>query len=202
VLASQRGRLISAAAVVMATKGCAAMTVGDIVERARVSRRTFYEHFRDKEDCMLAAGRLGQRFVAGRIATELVTVPGHDWRTRLRVSLQTYFETLAAEPRLVRTAEAQMLALGDRGLELRVQALDWSVAQMRALNATARAQDPSIPEVDDTVLMLLVGGIGELVREAARRGRIEHLPDQAPAVIELAEAILCGRIHPPPEVQR
>jgi AcrR family transcriptional regulator len=201
VLASHRGRLIAAAAQLMGTKGCAAMTVGDIVERARVSRRTFYEHFRDKEDCVLAAGRLGQRFVAGRIAAELSGVPLHDWRARLRVSLQTYFETLAAEPRLVRSADAAVTAVGGRALELRAQALAWSVAQMRALNAIARAADPSIPKVDDTELMVLVGGIAEVVREAAREDRIERLPEQAPAVIRLAEAILSGRMRPDTEAQ-
>ncbi|TMD94309.1 MAG: helix-turn-helix transcriptional regulator [Chloroflexi bacterium] len=185
----------------MGTKGCAAMTVGDIVERARVSRRTFYEHFRDKEDVVLAAGRLGQRFIAGRIAAELAGIPIHDWRARLRVSLQTYFETLAAEPRLVRSAEAAATAIGGRALELRAQSLAWSVAQMRALNAIARAGDPSIPELDDTELMLLVGGIGEVVRDAAREDRIERLPEQAPAVIRLAEAILSGRMRPEQEAE-
>jgi AcrR family transcriptional regulator len=196
VLASHRGRLIAAAGQLMGTTGCAAMTVGDIVERARVSRRTFYEHFADKEDCILAAGRLGQRFVAGRIAAELAAVPGRDWRTRLRVSLQTYFDTLAAEPRLVRAAEAAVTTVGGRALELRAQALEWSVAQMRTLNAIARSQDPAIPEADGTELTMLVGGIAELVREAARLDRIEHLPEQAPVVIRLAEAILSGRTRP------
>jgi AcrR family transcriptional regulator len=201
VLASHRGRLIVAAAQLMGTKGCAAMTVGDIVERARVSRRTFYEHFRDKEDCVLAAGRLGQRFIAGRIAAELAGIGVRDWRARLRVSLQTYFETLAAEPRLVRSAEAAVTAIGAPALELRAQALAWSVAQMRALNAIARSEDPSVPEVDDTELVVLVGGIGEVVREAARRDRIEQLPEQAPAVVRLAEAILSGRMRPQQEVE-
>lgn len=196
VLASHRGRLIAAAAQLMGAEGCAAMTVGDIVDRARVSRRTFYEHFKDKEDCILAAGRLGQRFIAGRIAAELAGIPGADWRARLRLSLQTYFETLAAEPRLVRSAEAAVGAIGGRALELRAQALAWSVEQMRTLNAIARAHDPSIPEVDDTELMVLVGGIGEVVREAARRDRIEQLAEQAPAVIRLAEAVISGRMRP------
>jgi AcrR family transcriptional regulator len=199
VLASHRGRLIAAAGQLMATRGCAAMTVGDIVELARVSRRTFYEHFRDKEECVLAAGRLGQRFVASRIATELAAIDGPDWRARLRVSLRTYFETIAAEPRLVRSAESAMAAVGPRALELRAQALQWSVTQMRTLNAIARAQDPTIPEIDDTELMVLVGGIGEVVREAARLDRIEQLPEQADSVIRLAEAILSGRMRPPTE---
>jgi AcrR family transcriptional regulator len=199
VLASYRGRLIAAAAQLIGGEGCAAVTVGDIVERARVSRRTFYEHFGDREECILAAGRLGQRFVAGRIAAELASVPEADWRTRLRVGLQTYFETLAAEPRLVRAADAAITAVGGRTLELRAQALEWWLTQLRTLNGIALSQDPAIPEVDESELMVLVGGIGELVRDAARRGRIEHLPEQAPAVIRLAEAILSGRMHPPAE---
>jgi hypothetical protein len=119
--------------------------------------------------------------------------------------MQTYFETLAAEPRLVRSAEAAVTTVGARALELRAQGIAWSVMQMRALNAIARAGDPSIPEVDDTELMLLVGGIAEVVREAARTDRIEQLPEQAPAVIRLAEAILtglCRRMRPDQEVER
>lgn len=171
------------------------MTVGDIVERARVSRRTFYEHFRDKEDCVLAIGRMGQRFVAARIAGELAGIPGRDWRARLRVSLRTYFEMLAAEPRLVSSAEAAMVMVGPRAIELRDQATAWSIAQFRTLNAIARKHDPSIPEVDDAEITMLVGGIGEVVREAARTGRVEQLPEQAESVIRLAEAILSGRMR-------
>ena len=201
VLASQRGRMLAAMADAVASKGYAATTVADVVAGAGVSRKTFYEHFRDKEDVVLAAGRLGQRFIAGRIAAELAGIPIHDWRARLRVSPQTYFETLAADPRLVRSAEAAATAIGGRALELRAQSLAWSVAQMRALNAIARAGDPSIPELDDTELMLLVGGIGEVVRDAAREDRIERLPEQAPAVIRLAEAILSGRMRPEQEAE-
>src|SRR6187401_183309 len=54
VLASQRGRLIDAMAVVVAAKGYTAATVADVIGHAGVSRKTFYEHFRDKEACFLA----------------------------------------------------------------------------------------------------------------------------------------------------
>ncbi len=38
-------------------KGIAATTIADIVERAQVSKRTFYEHFSTKEACFVAAYR-------------------------------------------------------------------------------------------------------------------------------------------------
>src|SRR5882724_3806888 len=51
VVASQRGRLLDAMAEVVAEKGYQATTVADVVERAGVSRRTFYEQFPDREAC-------------------------------------------------------------------------------------------------------------------------------------------------------
>ena len=55
VLASQRGRMLGAMADAVASKGYAGTTVADVVAGAGVSRKTFYEHFRDKEECFLAA---------------------------------------------------------------------------------------------------------------------------------------------------
>ena len=55
VLASQRARMLEAMAHAVAAKGYAATTVADVVGGAGVSRKTFYEHFQDKEDCFLAA---------------------------------------------------------------------------------------------------------------------------------------------------
>src|SRR3954447_26019152 len=55
VLASQRGRLLSAMAAALAANTDGGTTVADVVAGAGVSRTTFNEHFRDKEDCFLAA---------------------------------------------------------------------------------------------------------------------------------------------------
>src|SRR4051812_43743942 len=55
VASSQRARLLRAMAEVAAEKGYANTVVADVIARAGVSRRTFYELFRDKQDCFLAA---------------------------------------------------------------------------------------------------------------------------------------------------
>ena len=59
VVASQRGRMIDSIASVVAGKGYTATTVGDVVKGAGVSRKTFYEHFADKEECFMAAWETG-----------------------------------------------------------------------------------------------------------------------------------------------
>src|SRR6266550_4193374 len=55
VTPSARGRMLEAIAQAVAMKGYAATTVGDVIARAGVSRKTFYEQFADKEDCFYAA---------------------------------------------------------------------------------------------------------------------------------------------------
>src|SRR5690242_3020391 len=70
VMASQRGRVLEAMVKAVAEKGYAATTIADVVARAGVSRRTFYEQFRDKEACFLAAFDTGVAFVRTRIEEE------------------------------------------------------------------------------------------------------------------------------------
>lgn len=52
---NQRARLLAGAAKAVEERGFAKVTIGDIVRHAAVSRRTFYEHFADKEECFKAA---------------------------------------------------------------------------------------------------------------------------------------------------
>src|SRR6516164_3645667 len=55
VAANQRERILSAVAEAVAELGYAEMSVEAVITRAGVSRRTFYEHFKNKEDAFLAA---------------------------------------------------------------------------------------------------------------------------------------------------
>jgi AcrR family transcriptional regulator len=55
VAAHQRERLLDAAATTVAEEGYAELTVRDLIVRAGVSRRTFYQLFDDKIDCVFAA---------------------------------------------------------------------------------------------------------------------------------------------------
>ena len=52
---SQRTRLMAAFTELMAERGYAAVRLAELVTRAGVSKATFYEHFADKEQCMLSA---------------------------------------------------------------------------------------------------------------------------------------------------
>ena len=97
-----RARMFEAMARAVAERGYAAVTVTDVVNGARVSRRTFYEHFEDKEHCFLETYRTGCESGIAQIDAALRALEDPDWRTRLSVSLETYLSILAAEPDVAR----------------------------------------------------------------------------------------------------
>src|SRR2546423_5503381 len=102
VMASQRARLVDAMVHVVADKGYAATTVADVVERAGVSRRTFYEQFADKEACFLAAYDVALAAVLGRIAEtagpEGPEGPAAGWRGPAPARVEGLLDLLAGEP--------------------------------------------------------------------------------------------------------
>src|SRR4051812_31599343 len=114
---SQRGRMLAAMAGAVGEKGYGAVAVADVIARARVSRKTFYEHFRDKEECFLAAYDAGVEVMldtiaaAGRDEDDLVR--------RARARIRAYLQTLAAEPAFARTFLIEITAAGPRALERR-----------------------------------------------------------------------------------
>src|SRR6201992_1283045 len=67
VQASQRERLLRATIAAVAQKGYPAVTVADIVRRAKVSRAAFYLHFRSREECFFAATRRGGQLLLDHV---------------------------------------------------------------------------------------------------------------------------------------
>jgi AcrR family transcriptional regulator len=192
VVASQRGRVLEAMVKSVAEKGYAATAIADVVAAAAVSRRTFYEHFRDKEECFLAAFETGLRFLFSRVEQESAGLEPGDWQGRLRVLLETYLATLASEPEFTKVLHVDTLAAGEQARARWAGLLQRLVAFYRSLNQIARGQDPAIPEVSDEVLLVLLGGILEVVREYVRTARVERLPELAPELTTLAVAIVSG----------
>ena len=71
VEASQRARLLEAVGRAVAEKGYAAATIEDVVRGAGVSKKTFYEHFADKEGCFLAAYEAAAEELFRRVLEEI-----------------------------------------------------------------------------------------------------------------------------------
>lgn len=195
VSASQRGRMLDAIAQAVAEKGFAATSVADVVALGGVSRRTFYELFKDKDDCFLAAYRAGMELLLDGIRQAVAPLPKDDWRLRAQVSLRAYLEMLASKPAAAWAYSVEVFGAGPKALEHRAGILKRWVEQWRALHQLARAENSAIPAIDDHRLLALVGGIEELVRECLRTRGAKRLPQLAEPATQLALSALTGP-HP------
>ena len=196
VLASQRGRLLEASVQVVAEKGYAATTVADIVARAGVSRRTFYEQFPDKEACFLAAYDTGVELVLGTIREAIDAVPVDDWRARARASVETFMDVLAVEPAFAQALHIEMFGAGPAALRRRAEVFGLIAELWRGLHARAREEDPRLMVLPDDAFLALVGGLDELIRECLRTRGAAGLPELTEPALQVVFAFL-GRRNPP-----
>jgi len=132
----QRMRLITAAIGAIEELGYAQTTVSHITARAGVSRRTFYELFANREECLVAVLEHVVGLIAGEVEAEVP--PGLSWRERVRTGLWTILAFLDREPALARVCVVQALRGGPRVLERREELL----AQLMVVIDEGRAERP------------------------------------------------------------
>jgi AcrR family transcriptional regulator/DNA-binding MarR family transcriptional regulator len=117
----QRSRLLAAAVVAVDELGYADTTVSDVTSRARVSRRTFYELFANREECLAAVLEDVVALVEGEVAA--AGLDGLAWRERVRGGLWVILSFLDREPALARVCVVQALRGGAEVLERREEIL-------------------------------------------------------------------------------
>ena len=191
VLASQRGRMLAAISEAVAEKGYAATTVADVVGRAGVSRKTFYEHFADKEECFLAAWDAGVQTLIETVTTATLEAEG-SWKDRLHAGVRAYLETLVAMPAFARTFLIEVLAAGPRALDRRADVHARFAELLRTLHERQREVAPELPELPDEVFAATVGAVEALVAERVRQGRTAELAELEPVITYIQVAFLAG----------
>src|SRR5262245_29064500 len=172
---SQHWRMIEAITEAIGKHGYAAASVAHVIAIAGVSRKTFYEHFRDKEDCFLVAYEvLSVRTAEALIAAGAAHPAG---KTRRRVQLTTYFETLMRDPIAARVFVVDVLGAGPRALAARER-----------LDATSGLATFG-HEVDELRRTAIIGGVNALTTAAlleSRDAKLRQLIDPVCAFIESA----------------
>lgn len=191
VLASQRGRLLEAMAAAVAEQGYAATTVADVIARAGVSRKTFYEHFADKHACFLAAWESGFEFMLGLVVQAVEQADG--WEEQLRAGARVYLEVLAAQPAFARSFLIEVLGAGDDALDRRA-ALHRRFADVIAAGyRAARAEDPSLGPLPDFIPQAAAGAVWELTAEHVRTRGVDGIMELAPQIEQIHRSLAFGR---------
>jgi AcrR family transcriptional regulator len=182
-----RSRLLRGMAAAVAVKGYGDTTIADIVREASVSRRTFYEHFHDKAECLIALYEAASRG-ALRVLREAID-SSHGWEEQVESAIRAYLECLARNPVLLRTLFVEILGLGPAGLEVR-RKMHREMADflLQLVNAGTGPEAAMTPEI----AMAVIGGMHELVLQAVEDGKLEELPVLTATATRLLKAVTRG----------
>ncbi len=167
----QRSRMIAATFQACAEEGAAGLSVADIVGRAGISRRTFYELFDSCEDCLLAA--LDQAIAAAGEEVLGAYDARAPWRMRMRSSLIALLGYLDEQPEAARLLVVESLAAGPRAFELRARAL------ARAVAAIDEGREAGRKDVEPPLLTAegIVGGVLAILHQRMIQGEREPLTE-------------------------
>ena len=173
--------------------GYADATAEAIAREAGMSKATFYEHFDNKEDCIIALhddghdGRAGGDAADRRRLRRAATRPG-----RVRAVIHTFLEVLAAFPDEAQTLLVEIIGAGPRAMERRDRVLaeyasyvdDGQPRGRRARRGAVRLASPHDA-------FAIVGAVVELASRQIRTGEPDDIRDLEPVV----ERLVLGLLH-------
>ncbi len=167
----QHSRLLVAVAATIDEFGFEQSTVTRIAARAKVSRRTFYELFENRETCLVALIDA----VVERVERDLAAagLEGLEWRERVRGGLWVILSFLEREPLLARIWVVHALHGGPQTLERREQVLAW----LAAVLDEGRGEGPRGAECTLVTAEGLVGGALGVIYARLRSGDSRPLTD-------------------------
>src|SRR5215218_3765498 len=119
----QRRRLYAAAGAIFAGVGYADATAEAIARAAGMSKATFYEHFDNKEDCIIALHDAATTAVMEAMRRAGNDHAGSDAAGRLRSIIHTFLEALVAFPDEAQTLLVEIIGAGPRAMERRDRVL-------------------------------------------------------------------------------
>lgn len=149
----QRSRVLAAAVTVVAGRGYPDASVAAICARAGVSRRTFYELFENREECVAAILGDLERRLKREIAVALTGEVR--WRERVRLGLWTILCLLDREPALARVCLVECQRAGRLVLAERARLL----ARLERTVDEGRAQSARASEAGTLAAEAVVGAI-------------------------------------------
>jgi len=189
----QRRRLFLAAAAVCARGGYADLTAEAITREAGMSKATFYEHFANKEECILALMDEATREVMQAMATATATASVRgDYRQHVRDQLGAFLRTLTEYPTTAQTVLVEGVAAGPQAAERRDAMLAVFAESLLRDNARAAQREgaPQFASRDDA--FAVVGATVELVSRHLRTGVPEDVLELQPVIERVIFGLLGG----------
>ena len=189
---SPRQRLIEAMATSIESNGYRETTVADVVRIARTSRRTFYQHFEDREACFLALFDAVNDEMLEQVAGAVA--PEQPLEEQVDLALGAYIDGVTAQPALYHSFVRELPALGQAGADRLLAVTERFAHLLVDLVDSGRGEQPQLavrPLSMDTAIMI-VGGLRELAVISLQRDR--DLQEIRASASEAIKAILTGAL--------
>jgi AcrR family transcriptional regulator len=186
----QRRRLFAAAAAVFSRVGYGDATAEAIAREAGMSKATFYEHFDNKEDCIISLFDAAIEVILGAMRAAGERSIDADPAARVRASAEAFLAALEQFPNEAQTLLVEIVGAGPRAMARRDRALD-SVAQyIDDLNRRdhARGAAPRFASPHDA--FAITGAVVELASRQIRTGRPANIAELEPVVERLTMGLL------------
>lgn len=193
-----RPRLLEGMAHSVAAKGYADTTVADIVREAGVSKRTFYECFATKADCLIALYEAASHN-ALKMLGEAID-PAHEWQTQIERALAAYLGCMMQNPVLMRTLFIEILGLGAPGLAARrrvnLEIAGFMLGVINGGQGRAQPKRKLEPPLSAGMAMAIVGGINELILEYIEQDKVAALHELVQPASQLVRAVTHAHADP------
>jgi AcrR family transcriptional regulator len=186
VIRNQQTRIVDGMARAVARKGYAATVVADVLAEAGVSRRTFYEHYRSKEDCFLRAFDGIVDGIVRRVA-DVYAEPG-PWPVRATRAIATFVDILYREPDLARMCVVEALSAGPEA----VGRYERAVRRFEVFFDEAAELSPHRASLPDGLAPAVVAALVGVIYRALVADGADALPRLLPALVYIVLAPYLG----------
>jgi AcrR family transcriptional regulator len=191
-LPRQRERLLEAAAVEFARRGYAGASSESISRQAGMSKATFYEHFANKEECILALFDDAAGRVANAMAAAARDAGTHSASDRVKAGTRAFLAALTRYPDHAQTLLVETIGAGPRAAHRRDLIMQQFAETLDAENAAAAARGLSPRFSSPYDAYAIVGAITELVSRQVRLGEPADMFALAPVIDRLIGGVLAA----------
>ncbi|GAA3832994.1 MULTISPECIES: TetR/AcrR family transcriptional regulator [Amycolatopsis] len=163
-----RDRLLQGMAAALRERDYHDVTIADVVNHARTSKRTFYEQFASKQECFVEL----LRQTNARMIRDIAAAVERDapWQAQARQAVEALIASMESDPALCLSWMRAAPSLGEAGRALSRETMDSFVALMRTLADTPELRAAGVVPPSRELAITLFGGLRELIAITLEEG--------------------------------
>jgi AcrR family transcriptional regulator len=167
-----RDRLLDGLAASIGERGYRDSTVADIVRRARTSKRTFYQQFASKEECLVELLRRNNEDLIANI--QAAVDPEAEWQHQIRQAADAYVDHIGSRPAVTLSWIREAPALGAVARPLHRLAMEALTNMLVDLTDSPGFRRAQLAPISRPLALILLGGLRELTALFVEDGRDVH----------------------------